>query len=112
MASGNAAAKRVISASGPQLTRMQRFCGATNGMRTKMPSLPSSSTIWRAKAPSLPQSMATKFVADGSGFKPFSNAMEAIRARDFSTCATVSAKCASSESAAFAPARDSRDIPK
>ena len=60
---------------------MQRSSGATPGIRTKIPAAVSSASTARAKAPSRPQSMATKFVAEGSGSSPFSRAMAPIRSR-------------------------------
>ena len=47
-ASGSAAAKASRSAGRPTVTRMQRSCGATNGMRTKMPRAVSASRTRRA----------------------------------------------------------------
>jgi hypothetical protein len=46
---------------------MQRFCGATKGIRTKTPRAIRPSRTALAKIPSRPQSTVTKLVADGTG---------------------------------------------
>ena len=90
---GNASSRSAMSASGPVLIRMQRFKGATPGMRMKMPwSAISRSTIARAKTASLPQSTVTKFVADGRGFNPLRTAIPAIRTREAAILSRTSAR--------------------
>ena len=83
-APGRAAAKASRSRAVHADTRMQRFCGATNGMRTKISRAIRLCRTACANAPSSPQSMATKFVADGSATRPLLAA----------SCATVRRACA------------------
>ncbi len=72
---GNALASKLRSFSFPHETRMHLFSGAIPGIRIKMPCSSNPSTIARAYAPSCPQSIATKLVADGIGFKPLALAI-------------------------------------
>ena len=65
-ACGKTVATKAIAAASPHEMRMQRFIGATAGMRINTERATVCSRTARAKSPSPPQSIVTKFVAEAA----------------------------------------------